>query len=365
MTIAWLPPQFAEGLGDDALWNAVAGLAGDDVALDEQGTTVSFALGDAPPDGASWVVECLDGDGKAAAFVHFREFPFGPLFEVELTTEALSAQPPGLRDALVEGMFNYVAMASVPDAQPRPRIGRQGMLSSFADAAGPAIQWFDIRLAVSGALVALHVACRRDLAARIVAQFASARPAAQAAIAGRLSVPVDFTLGSIELPLRDAVTLEPGAIAVLGAAPAGGVAVRLQGMVLDFEPAEQGWICKANRPVERPAARRMEARMDSDEAIENEVAENEAEPAEPATEGDGLAIGDLRIAIDFDIGRRMVPVGELSAWQPGAIVQLDPPAIADGVEVTIRANGDVVGSGDIVRVDDRLAVRITRLSLRD
>lgn len=102
--------------------------------------------------------------------------------------------------------------------------------------------------------------------------------------------------------------------------------------------------------------------MDSDEAIENEVAENEAEPV---TEGDGLAIGDLRIAIDFDIGRRMVPVGELSAWQPGAIVQLDPPAIADGVEVTIRANGDIVGSGDIVRVDDRLAVRITRLSLRD
>jgi len=34
------------------------------------------------------------------------------------------------------------------------------------------------------------------------------------------------------------------------------------------------------------------------------------------------------------------------------------------VEVTIRANGDVIGSGDLVRIDHRVAVRITRLFLR-
>lgn len=364
MTIAWLPPQFAEALGDDALWNAVAGLAGENVALDEQGTAVSFALGEAPA-GSAWVAECLAADGGPAAFIHFREFPFGPLFEVELTAESLSSLPPGLRDALVEGMFNFVAMASVPDQQTRPRMGRQGMLSAFAEAAEPTIQWFDIRLAVSGgALVALDVACRRDLAARIAAQFASARPAAQQAIASRLSVPVDFTLGAIELPLSQAASLEPGAIAVLGEGASGGISVRLQDMLFDFEPAEQGWACKSRRPVQRLPAQRTEAHMDGNDVMENEAEEDRAEPVEPTPDREELAIGDLRIAIDFDIGRRMVPVSELSAWQPGAIVQLEPPQIADGVEVTIRANGDIVGSGDIVRVDDRLAVRITRLSLR-
>jgi flagellar motor switch/type III secretory pathway protein FliN len=77
-----------------------------------------------------------------------------------------------------------------------------------------------------------------------------------------------------------------------------------------------------------------------------------------------MTLGDLRIAVDFDLGRSMVPLATVASWQAGHIIDLALPTLSDGVEVTIRANGDVVGQGDLVRIDDRIAVRITRFTLR-
>ena len=70
----------------------------------------------------------------------------------------------------------------------------------------------------------------------------------------------------------------------------------------------------------------------------------------------------LPVVLDFDLGRTTVTVAELESWQPGAVIALDLPAPGDGVEVTVRANGAVVGVGDLVRIDDRVGVRLTRLA---
>jgi type III secretion system YscQ/HrcQ family protein len=70
---------------------------------------------------------------------------------------------------------------------------------------------------------------------------------------------------------------------------------------------------------------------------------------------------ELGVVIDFDLGRMSIPLAQVQAWQPGAVVPLEPPALNPGVEVAIRANGQVIGIGDLVRIDDRVGVRITRL----
>src|SRR5690606_41761603 len=78
---------------------------------------------------------------------------------------------------------------------------------------------------------------------------------------------------------------------------------------------------------------------------------------------DALPIS-IPILLNFEVGRLTLPIGELAGWQPGTLVEIEPPRIDDGIEVVIRANGKWIGSGDLVRVGERLAVRIARLGSR-
>lgn len=71
----------------------------------------------------------------------------------------------------------------------------------------------------------------------------------------------------------------------------------------------------------------------------------------------------LQLNVDFDLGSISVPLAELESWQPGAVLALDLPVPGRGIEVTIRVNGFVIGSGDLVTIDERPAVRIVRLAL--
>jgi flagellar motor switch/type III secretory pathway protein FliN len=71
--------------------------------------------------------------------------------------------------------------------------------------------------------------------------------------------------------------------------------------------------------------------------------------------------GDLGVIIDFDLGRMTVPLAQVQSWQPGMVVPLELPSAEDGVEITVRANGQIIGTGDLVRIDDRIAVRLNRL----
>jgi flagellar motor switch/type III secretory pathway protein FliN len=74
-----------------------------------------------------------------------------------------------------------------------------------------------------------------------------------------------------------------------------------------------------------------------------------------------VPLSSLEVMIDFDLGRTAVSLSDLESWKAGSVVTLDPPSRADGVEVTLRANGQVIGTGDLVKIDDRLGVRISRL----
>ncbi|NZA26777.1 type III secretion system cytoplasmic ring protein SctQ [Luteimonas sp. SJ-92] len=64
----------------------------------------------------------------------------------------------------------------------------------------------------------------------------------------------------------------------------------------------------------------------------------------------------LPVQVAFEIGQLEMPVGELSALQPGYVFGL--PAHLEGANVLIRANGEAVGQGEVVAVGDTLGVRL-------
>ncbi|MES2934004.1 MAG: type III secretion system cytoplasmic ring protein SctQ [Pseudomonadota bacterium] len=70
------------------------------------------------------------------------------------------------------------------------------------------------------------------------------------------------------------------------------------------------------------------------------------------------SMDDISIALRFDLGQHHLPLRELASLQPGYVIPLGfhPEQQA----ITICANGAPVGQGELVVVDEELAVRIVR-----
>jgi len=71
------------------------------------------------------------------------------------------------------------------------------------------------------------------------------------------------------------------------------------------------------------------------------------------------------MVVDMDIGRTTMPLSEIERWVPGVLVGLSPPELKAGIEVTLRINSRAIAVGDLVLIDNRLAVRITRMLATD
>lgn len=338
-----------EGL-DIQVWNAIAALAGEKIDLPQSGASLVFALADAPP-GENWSVAVRDSSTKVPALVQVVDFPFRPLLDVELEARDIAALPEDLREALHAGMVTAAAETALPGRVP-PVVTGQGAVSAFPQFLSARTQWFSIRVETAQG-VTFEATLAVDRAA-VVRQLADRLPPAHPMVervTERVPVSIHFTVGAMTVPLRELGLFQPGAVAVMEQLPGASVLVRAGKRRLEFQRADEGWRC--GRMVREPAAvfgpSRKGTAMD----------ENLGDP--PA----GLAsMHDLPLTLDFDIGRVSVPLSELSGWTEGTVVQMDPPSPTDGVAVTIRANGEVVGAGEIVRIDDRIAVRVTRFLAR-
>ncbi len=81
--------------------------------------------------------------------------------------------------------------------------------------------------------------------------------------------------------------------------------------------------------------------------------------------GDGaepVRIAALPVSVDVDVGSVEVPLADLESWRAGSILPLPIPALDQGVAVTLRVAGRMIATGDLVKIDDRIAVRLTRLT---
>ncbi|MEQ1886159.1 MAG: FliM/FliN family flagellar motor switch protein [Bryobacteraceae bacterium] len=65
---------------------------------------------------------------------------------------------------------------------------------------------------------------------------------------------------------------------------------------------------------------------------------------------------DVPLDVDIELDRRKMSVEEILALEPGSVVKL-PRSAGENIDVLI--GGTLVGSGEIVIIDDTVGVRIT------
>jgi flagellar motor switch/type III secretory pathway protein FliN len=70
-------------------------------------------------------------------------------------------------------------------------------------------------------------------------------------------------------------------------------------------------------------------------------------------------IDELQVNLVFDVGERSIQFQELKKIQPGYIFELDNLMVRP---VTIRANGQSIGSGELLQTDEKIAVRVLELN---
>lgn len=85
-------------------------------------------------------------------------------------------------------------------------------------------------------------------------------------------------------------------------------------------------------------------------------AANPANDLPPAP--DAATLQELPVRLSFDLGELRLTLGELQALQPGQTLALAHPLAG---AVRIRANGALVGEGDLVEIDGQLGVSVRSL----
>ncbi|WP_261532554.1 type III secretion system cytoplasmic ring protein SctQ [Burkholderia multivorans] len=300
-------------------------------------------------------------DAEPAADAHAYRFVVGPatgtlwldpLAETEWLGDAADpAVPAVIRAALLADLGAPLAatlqaatrqrVELLPPAEPAP-----------AWAASPAALRFELRRA-DGAW-RCHGALLFDAPDALAVFFASA-PAARpdaAALYANLPVPLAFELGRTALTAAELADVVAGdiiaiehwraheqdllCVAYVRAAPAWEITGRPAGNRLTVQRIRE-------MPLEPP-------RTDSASA-----AAPDAPPADAPRSLDGLAV-DLR----FELPPTSMPLGELSALQPGAAIELQQ-GINQSV-IHLVANGMLIGTGHLIAVGQKLGVRVVTLT---
>lgn len=352
MSDRWIPPLLGRHLDGGVLWNAFVALSGQTVPIGESGASFVFSLCEAPA-AQAWIAEIIVAGIAEPFLLHVRDFPFRALFDVDLDMANLGALPDGLRQALLEGIFASVCAYVSPGHPEKLRLGNQGLASTFPAYGSTETQWFAVTLQQpDGNTIELVAGAERGAAVRLLDNSLSLAAPLHAELSQNVMIHADMTIGSIALRYGELSALEPGAVIVMAERPEGTLAMRAEDLLFEFVRTEEGWRCQGCDAATMHCA---SVQIHGGTMSEDPSSDDAAEP---------VSISDLSVTIDFDIGRMRVPVSALAEWREGTTVPLEPPAIDDGLPVTIRANGDVAGFGDVVRIDDRIAVRITRLLLR-
>jgi len=68
------------------------------------------------------------------------------------------------------------------------------------------------------------------------------------------------------------------------------------------------------------------------------------------------ALADIAMDIEVELDRKIMPVRDILALENGSLIRMERSA---GETIDIRIGGAVIGSGEIVILDETVAVRIT------
>lgn len=212
-----------------------------------------------------------------------------------------------------------------------------------------------------------------DLALLLLGGLASRLPPSPATLDTR-SIPVVLTavLGTTRLPAARLRTLTRGDVVLLEhnrILPEGrlwlsaGTGQGLQiGRIDDHFVVTQAWtnLMDETRKHGMPDSNTGSAAPDNDQDLASPAAGDVSASDEQAPDADApLAVDAVPVVLSFDLGRRSMTLEHLSRLQLGEVFDLGRP-LADG-PVRVRANGAWIADGELVEIDGRIGVRLSRL----
>lgn len=386
LTTPWTPSEIAVKHDDTGFWNAVLSYSGQPVQVPGKTSSISFRQADRP-DGQlpAHRIRVRDSDDLV---VVCESFPFNALFNLELNYADIAVVAEPLRSALYEGVVSTLLGAMPDDVSSDLKLEATGALSEICDP-GTAGKLTWLAVTVSG-IAAENVEATVGLTPRMVADTLGAdRMLGQAVwreLGQHISVAARPVAGYGRLSLEDFRNIAVGDAVLLSLSES----VRhvcVADLTFEFARGEEGWACSGsfrtgtrflnglsgdNRggtvqteqddtaqdgadPDAESKAGQAEAAGQQDEAAA------ETAQVDPAPAADAPLDKVLPVTLEFGFAERQVPLAEIEAWQAGSIVELDMPDITDGISVAMRVNGQLVGHGDLVKIDDRVAVRISQL----
>jgi type III secretion protein Q len=268
----------------------------------------------------------------------------------------LPALPPPIRSAAFEAALQDM-LDALEAAGPGPaRI--HGVEEASPPAASSLEHHFGVTLA-SGALTLWATLSTGRLGLMLMSGLAAHSPTAPGPLGGE-GVPLLLLraeIGSASLSRAEIASLQPGDAIVLQECwigPQGqlrlghgdwGLRVRAEG---------------AHLVVTEPF-HLTEPPMGDDDADEVLCSVDAAHTPGQAREEAPQGLDALPVRLHFDLGQRSMSLSEVSALQVGQVVELARPL---SQAVSIRANGVLVGTGELIEIGGRMAVAVTSLGPR-
>ncbi len=351
----WQAPQFLRTQAEGNLWNALLSYRDQALPTGSGNVRVQFSAAHAPDAEKRRLL--IKTDHGPRFFAVIESFPFDQLFGADLEFHEFQQLPKPLCDCLEEGILSMIWQA-LPQAHPlgSARITASGSFNDIAaDIEGQDdIQWLHLMIGgIAPTPISLLIGVSLSDYVHLISRGALAQSGISRSLAGAIAINACFVLGSITMRYADLLQLELGSLIVLQHMPHDQLHVRAGDDRFDLRRNAGQIVCVNRQKIEK---HHSIAAHGGQAIMTDNVQTSDDAPA---------AIEELQVRIDFDIGQQMVSLAAIQNWQPGTAVLIDPPAMSEDMSVTIRANGQIIGTGDLVRIDDRVAVRLTRLTFRD
>lgn len=321
-------------------WNALVSAEGTELRV--AGLTVAFRRQSSLP-GRRFrhTLRWLDATGARTALVALQAFPFPETHGSDLRAESLDDLPAHLGSALEASALSLVA----------DRLARSGMKPPAVEAGAevPSADAIDVVVGIGGLFkgeVALRLCGTPGALASLAGIDGILALARVSPLAEAVRVPLAVRLGEVVLPAAEVASLETGDAVLLEGSPRHSLVLCAMRRRFDVERMQDGWMI-------------TEIGMDGDHS--HSGAKDEARAAAAAGTG-GAARPDpsgLPVAVVFELATLDLPIGQLAGWTPGALVDIGLADVAAGLPVTVRIGGRQLARGDLVRIDDRFAVRLS------
>ncbi len=350
---AWTPPESGLGPKDLPLWNRAMSYMGAPLPLDGT-TSASLRLSPIASPHLTGPLHALKSAQGQTLYVHIDAFPYQQLLGVDFDLDAVGALPPDLVGAIYAGSTEFL-LHRFPDTLTAGMTYQAIQADVVAHADD--LKWFAAALdGLSETPVFFSFgATAEDICAFLHGKLDQPR-SVLSVLRDTLDVALHRMIGQATLSLADVRDLGPGDFIVLEDAATGDLEIRCEDRAFYFETHEDGWLCTAIHPFEN--VRKMPVMDDTPKDTQTPGLPTE----DDATLPDMTALAST--VLTFECGTTRMTLVELEAIQTGAIVPLPDQLIADGIQVTIRAGDHPIATGDVVQVDDRLAVRVNRLLTR-